>query len=130
MRFPATIRALIVLIITAFSWLRLIGGWQTWPLLTEALGLPRAQYLLVSGAFWGLAGMVLLAFWGYKESAERWMTGAALLYALWYWLDRLLFRPPSADWPFAALITGLFLIPFLWSKGPQMNTGEEGKNHR
>ena len=81
---------------------------------------PGAAYIAISGAFWVVAGLALLWI---VLTAKPWgrlaLAGFAIAYSLYYWIDRLAFQYPHANWPFAvivnlalgALVAVLLLLP-------------------
>ena len=111
--FIVTILIAAVLIFTTLNALRFFSAIDSWTFLNESLvGVPIG-YLAATGAFWTLAGLPLAIglFFG-----RRWSLRLAqilvLLYALYYWSDRLWIAEPNAiavRWPFA-----LGLTLFLW----------------
>ena len=113
-----TLLAWVVLIITAFSWLRLIEVIRRWNFLQSITPSPPILYLAITGLIWGLLGASLI--WGLflgRAWAPRLMQVSALVYAAYYWLDRLLVADPSAmasRWPFALSLTIVLLAFTFW----------------
>jgi hypothetical protein len=67
----------------------------------------------LSGAFWLAAGLaVAWGLWRRKAWAAKALIWAAAGYTSWYWLDRLLFQSPRANWPFVLLVN-LFLLAYV-----------------
>ena len=102
-----------MLIFTGLQWLRLAGALADWAFLASLpLRVPVA-YLALSGLVWGLVGTAIL--WGLalrRAWAPRATRLAFVVYALYYWLDRLWLAakgPQNANWPFAFLITVIAL---------------------
>jgi hypothetical protein len=75
-------------------------------------------YLLLSGIFWGLAGLVVAAgLWRGSGWAPRAARGLALAFSLYYWGDRLLLADRGAallNWPFRLGATLLLLGLVFW----------------
>ena len=108
----------VVLIITALNWLRLIEVIHGWTFLQTLSPAPLMFYLAIIGLFWGLLGAILV--WGLflgRSWSTRLMKGAAICYALYYWLDRLWVANSSAissRWPFALGLTIVLLSLTFW----------------
>lgn len=112
-----TLLAVGVLIIAVFNLIRLaqaIVQWQTLVGLLEFLPI----YMTVSGAVWGISGLFLgwglLSGYPWAPRITRW---AALLYAAYYWLDRLFVQTgagQSANAVFVAVMTLILLGWIFW----------------
>jgi hypothetical protein len=74
----------------------------------------------LSGAFWTATGSILLiAIQTRRAWSGRAIIGAAFLYTLCYWLERLLFQDPRPNWP-ATLTLNLLLLVLLTIAGVTM----------
>ena len=96
-------------LVTVSGWLRMIHAIRNWHWLTFAEIWPGPLYLAVTGGLWGMVGLVVVLFlflrWPWSRLAAF---GAALLFALTFWADRLLFsRAPGSQSNalFALLVT-------------------------
>ena len=107
-----------VLIIALLNWLRLIVVLRQWTFLQSLSPRPPVLYLGITGLVWGLLGTVLV--WGLffgNPWTPRLMQVSALIYAAYYWLDRLLIAESStiaSRWPFALGLTTLLLGFTFW----------------
>jgi hypothetical protein len=115
--FSVTLLTVGVLSITAINLLRLVQAFRQWDFLAGFSGV-SPLYLALTGLIWSAAGLPLgWGLWRGKRRA-RWATfGTALVYTLYYWLDRLLLvnkAQARRDWPFAAVVTLLLLTCIVW----------------
>jgi hypothetical protein len=96
------------------GWSRLFGSINSWYWLTLANISPGPLYLAVTGAVWGIIGLAALLWIGLRRPGyPQAGTIAALLFALTYWADRLLFRQTEASVPnllFSMLFTLFCLL--------------------
>ncbi|MEA3349062.1 MAG: hypothetical protein U9Q82_00410 [Chloroflexota bacterium] len=111
---PVTLLVVVVLSLTSLPWFGLHETWQHWDFLhTLPLSAP-VLYLALTDAFWGLAGLALTwGLWTGRTWAWKGAQVAALGYALFYWLDKLVFASPEviqARWPFCVGATAMGLI--------------------
>ena len=101
----------LVLIITAWNFIRLLTS-ITWHGILDAYApRPGPIYIGVTGAIWTLAGLSIL--WGFIRSA-RWTRMVLLIagfgYPVWDWADKLFVQAQiRANWPFDLLMTILLL---------------------
>ena len=107
---------LVILAIFSFlGWSRMALVFDERALLTQIGVRPDPLLLAVGGALWGLLGLAGIGLLFVKRKWARALeVGISLVFALTYWLDRLLLSqsPGSlANWPFALLIT-LVLLAF------------------
>ena len=103
-----TLLAVGVLIITSLHLLRLVEAVRQWQFLAD---LPDVSpvYLALTGLIWASAGLLL--FWGLWRGharAARFAPGYLLVFALYYWLDRIFVANQDvslANWPVPAALT-------------------------
>ena len=109
--FSVTILLWLVLILTAWSGLRLATAIQWWATLLEFASPPGPLYIAVSAGVWLVVGIGLV--WGMWQ-AKAWiryaLIGTAASFTVWYWCDRLLFQSLHENWPFTLGATSLLLI--------------------
>lgn len=114
--FSVLLLAAVVLSSAGLSLIRLAqaaGQWAFWAEFKSYL----PAYLVFSGLVCGLIGLAV--FWGLwcgRPWAPRITRFAALAFAFYYWLDRLLlaaYPQRSANWPFALGLT-LALLAWTW----------------
>lgn len=95
--FNVTIILVVVLIFSLLNALRLAAAILGWHTLT---GLPLkvpVLYLTLTGAFWTITGFSLAVGLYMRRRWSAWMAwGAAILYPLYYWIDRLFVADRSA----------------------------------
>jgi hypothetical protein len=102
------------LLLSLFGWLRVWQSLEDWPWLVRYNATPGPVYLVLSGGLWGLMGLVTgVGVWQRWRWSFWYSTGAAVVYAAWYWVDRLALARSvvgQVNWPFAAGLTafGLF----------------------
>jgi hypothetical protein len=109
-----TLLAVLALCFAMFHLLRMVLTVARWDLLIVWLSIPPA-YLVINGLVWGAAGLPLAwGLWRGKPWAPRLFWVVALVYTLFYWIDRLWlagYPERNADWPFAA---GANLVLLVW----------------
>ena len=112
--FTVTILILVVLIFTTLNALRFVSTIDTWTFLSASPVNVPIGYLAVTGAFWALAGSPLaLGLFFRRQWSLRLAQILTLLYAVYYWADRLWIAEPNAisiRWPFSLGLTILLLI--------------------
>lgn len=111
------------LALSIYGWSRMIYSWLNVYWLNFAGVRPGPVYLQMTGALWGLIGLIAVV-WVYRQRNGFQVIGtiAALLMALMYWADRILYNRAGGSAPntlFAVLMTilllaytGLVLRPF------------------
>jgi len=113
-----TLLAVGVLIITSLHLLRLIEAIRQWQFLSD---LPDVSplYLALTGLIWASTGLLL--FWGLWRGharAARFAPGFLLVFALYYWLDRIVIANRSVsltNWPVTAALTIVGLAYTFWA---------------
>ena len=106
-----TLLVMVQIIFAVWNGLRLGEAFVFWKTLKEFGAHPGAAYIAASGGFWLVAGLVTA--WGMwtGRAWSRWATlGVTAGYIAWYWSDRLFLQIPHANWPFALLITTVFMV--------------------
>jgi hypothetical protein len=101
------------------NWLRMIDTILEWDFLME-LGLaPLPLYYVISGAVWGLAGLVAaVGLWMRQHWCLPLTAILVVIYSIWYWLERLFLTGSvfsMTNWPFTLGLTLLLLFAFLGS---------------
>jgi len=89
-----TIFAFVVLSLTAWNAVRFFSAITSWSLLAELGAHPGPLYIALTGLAWAVSGAALFrGLW----LGRRWarVAGAAYIavYLVYFWADRLLFRP-------------------------------------
>jgi hypothetical protein len=114
--FSVTLLAFGVLIIAGINLYRCVGALLHWRFLAELLpALPFYQVL--SGAFWGLAGVpIVWGLWRGARWAARLTPYASVTYTTYAWIDRLALRTglQGHDLPFAVVATIVVLASTFW----------------
>jgi hypothetical protein len=112
-----TLLAVGVLIIASLHLLRLVEAVRQWEFLTGLTGVSPV-YLVLTGLIWASAGLPL--FWGLWRGyarAARFAPGYLLVFALYYWLDRILVANRAlslTNWPVTAALTVVGLAYTFW----------------
>ncbi len=107
-----TVLLLIVVWVTIHNGVRFGSAIAAWSTLREFASPPGPLYIALTGLFWTLAGWPV-AYGLYL--GRRWARGvtaiAVVLYAAYYWLDRLFVQSGGLrpNWPFALAITAYML---------------------
>ena len=103
-----TLLAVGVLMIASLHLLRLAEAVRQWKFLSGLTGV-SPLYQILTGFIWAFTGLLL--FWGLWRGharAARFAPGFLLVFALYYWLDRIFVanREVSlANWPVSAALT-------------------------
>jgi len=113
-----TLLAVGVLTITSLHLLRLVEAVRQWQFLNGLTGV-SPLYLALTGLIWASAGLPL--FWGLWRGhtrAARFAPGYLLVFALYYWLDRIFVANhvvSLANWPVTAALTVFGLAYTFWA---------------
>ncbi len=109
---PVTILAVFVLCITSWNGIRVFSAIASWQVLREFGANP--VYISGTGLFWALAGFWLFwLLWEGRQAGFRAGLGAAVLYLVWYWLDRLVIQPsPATNAVFSAIVSVILCAIF------------------
>ena len=133
--FSVTLVALLVLTIASLSLLRLALSLLQGQFLGSLPGV-SPLYLALTGLAWAAAGFVLLwGLWRRKRWAPRAVCWGALLYSLYYWLDRIFLsdwlksRTPPANLAFSAGLTLVILVFIFWTLSRPKITVVFGEPH-
>jgi hypothetical protein len=107
-----TILAVFVLCITSWNGIRIYSVLVNWQVLRDFDANP--VYILGTGLFWALAGLGLFwLFWEGRQFAFQAGWGAAGLYLIWYWLDRLVVQPsPATNVGFSVVASAVMFAIF------------------
>jgi len=113
-----TLLAVGVLTIASLHLLRLVEVVRQWQFLTDLNGVSPV-YQALTGLIWASAGLPL--FWGLwrgQASAARFTPGYLLVFALYYWLDRIWIANRAislANWPVTAALTVTGMAYTFWA---------------
>ena len=116
--YRVTLLAMGGLTIASLNLLRLIGAVRQWQFLADLPGV-APLYLALSGFIWAATGIPL--FWGLLQGISwtaRYAKVYIMVYALYYWLDRLLVANRDiilARWAFMAGLTALLMVFSFWA---------------
>lgn len=114
--FSVTLLTLGVLSIAGFNIVRGYQAIRQWDFISEYLSVSPV-YLASSGLIWGTAGLVICAaVWLHLRWARRATMAFALVYSLYYWIDRLLVSSdkPGTNFLFAVIFNFALLVSILW----------------
>jgi hypothetical protein len=108
-----TILAIIVLFITSWFGIRIYSTITNWQILIEFGA--RPVYILGTGAFWFLIGLWLFSIIGLqKPYTPQAGSVIAVMYVLWYWIDRLVMQSsPAPNVSFNLIISTFSLAIFI-----------------
>ena len=108
--FSVTLLLWMVLSLSAWGAIRSFAALRWWDVLSEFNASLSPLSLLVTGIFWGIAGIVLLwSLWNGKAWSLAAINGLVLLWLAQYWIERLFFQSPRANLPFAVVSSVLLL---------------------
>jgi len=129
--FRETLSLWLVLFLTAWNAMRLWTSIAWRETLIEFAAKPGPIVSAVSGALWMITGVILS--WGMTQGkawAGKMLIGAAAGYSVWYWIERLVWQAPRANWLFA-VIFNLVLLIFIFFTTKSLTReryGRENKN--
>jgi hypothetical protein len=104
--FGVTLFLWMVLCLSVWGLLRLIGTLRWWDVLDRFHSRLGPGYLAFTGAFWLVAGIVLIwSIWAAKRWAYLALPIAILVWLAEYWLERIFFQDPRANLIFMIAIT-------------------------
>ena len=109
--FGVTLLLWLVLSLSAWGAIRLLGTLRWWSVLSEFGARLSPLFLSITGTIWVLVGLALL--WGLftgKPWSRLGIPVAIFLWAMEYWAERLFFQSPRANIPFALIATVLLFV--------------------
>lgn len=122
--FGVTLLLWLVLSLSAWGAIRLLGALRWWNVLNEFEARLSPLYLSITGAGWLVVGVVLL--WG-MFSGKAWTRRTILVslgvWLLGYWIERIFFESPRANLLFA-LILSLLFFAVAWTSANSRKTRE------
>jgi hypothetical protein len=113
-----------VLTLSGLSGVRLGTTIYWWLRLSPFISIPMRIYLIVGAFFWLCVSLIILLglIKGVRWSLEA-TGGAAILFSIWYWIDRLVLTMPGTNWYFSLVVTMLLLIcVILCARHPRTRT--------
>jgi hypothetical protein len=100
-----TLLAILVLSLTAWNGVRCYAALASWALLDELAASPGPLYIALTGFTWAAAGLVLfLGLWTGRRWAPKFCWAYVPLYIVYFWADRVLFRPAERTQNFAFVL--------------------------
>jgi hypothetical protein len=108
--FSVTLLLWLVLSLSAWGAVRLFAAFRWWNVLNEFGARLSPLYLAITGAGWIVVGGVLL--WSLFRGTSWVRLAIPISIFLWimeYWIERIFFESPRANFPFA-LIASIFLF--------------------
>src|SRR5512138_1535951 len=108
--FGVTLLLWLVLSLSAWGAIRLLGALRWWNVLNEFGAHLRPLYLSITGAGWVVVGAALL--WSMFSGKSRTRLAILVSLGVWlleYWIERIFFESPRANLLFA-LIASLVLF--------------------
>lgn len=108
--FSVTLLLWMVLSLSAWGAIRLFAALRWWDVLYEFKASLSPLYLSITGAGWGIAGVVLLwSIWSGKAWARMAILTGILLWLAEYWIERQFFQSSRPNLPFALILSALLL---------------------
>jgi hypothetical protein len=104
--FGVTLFLWMVLCLSAWGLLRLLGTLRWWDVLDRFSSSLGPQYLAITGAAWMVAGIVLLwSIYAGKRWAYLALPLSIFIWLAEYWLERIFFQGPRANLSFMIAVT-------------------------
>jgi hypothetical protein len=114
--FRVTLLLWLVLSLSAWGAIRLFGTFRWWSVLNEFGARPSPLYLSITGAGWIVVGGVLLwSLFSGKSWARLAIPLSIFLWVMEYWVERMFFEAPRANFFFALSASILLLIVTFFS---------------
>ena len=113
--FRVTLLYWLVLIVTAWNGLRLWTALAWQDALTEFSASPPPIVTAISGGVWMIVSIILAwGIWQKKAWSANLLIAVATGYSAWYWVERLAWKNPHPNWPFAVIVnlTGIVFVLF------------------
>ena len=108
--FGVTLLLWMVLSLSAWGVIRSFAALRWWDVLYEFEARLSPLYLLVTGAGWGIAGVVLLwSLWSAKAWSLVAIIASVVVWLAEYWIERLFFQSQRENLPFAVVLSVLLL---------------------
>jgi len=108
--FSVTLLLWLVLSLSAWGAVRLFAAFRWWSVLNEFGARLSPLYLSITGAGWIVVGVVLLwSLFSGKSWARLAIPISIFLWVMEYWVERMFFESPRANFSFA-LIASIFLF--------------------
>ena len=114
--FGVTLLLWMVLSLSAWGAIRSFAALRWWDVLYEFKASLSPVYLCITGAAWGVAGIVLLwSMWKGRPWSRVAILVSVILWLAEYWIERLFFQASRANLPFALILSALLLAVTLAS---------------
>jgi hypothetical protein len=108
--FGVTLLLWMVLSLSAWGAIRSFAALRWWDVLYEFKASLSPVYLFITGAAWGVAGIVLLwSMWNGKPWSRVAILASVILWLAEYWIERLFFQASRANLPFALILSALLV---------------------
>lgn len=118
------------------GWLRFIQALLQWQVLQSLDLSVSALYLALTGALWGLLGLVsAVGLWQGWPRARTGTLVLTLLFMLWYWVDFLWLKAPEISrrgWPFSltlSLLGGGLIMLILFLPSTRTHDNDQDASH-
>ncbi len=109
--FAIIVVSIVILFFSALNGLRFLKTVFFEKTLLDYHARPGTLYLAGTGAFWFIVGITLLwGLWSGRPWGRSITISMTLSYALWYWLDRLIFQSQDINWPFSIIATIILIL--------------------
>ena len=113
-----TLLAVGVLTIASLNLLRLVEAVRQWKFLNSLTGVSPV-YLALTGLIWASVGLPLYwGLWRGHARAAKFLPGYVLVFALYYWLNRIWVANHAislTNWPVTAALTAIGLAYTFWA---------------
>jgi hypothetical protein len=128
---PLRVTLLLLLVLSLIIWngLRLWTSLAWRDALNEFSARESPAVMAVSGATWIVVGIILFwAVWQRKAWSAKLLLGAAAVYTVWYWCERMVWQNPHPNWPFAVIVNLAALVFILFNIKPLSREAYERKS--
>ena len=119
--FGVTLLLWLVLSLSVWGAVRLLAALRWWDVLNEFEARLSPLYLFITGAGWMVTGAIILwSLFSAKSWARPALPIAAFLWVAEYWVERLFFETPRANFPFALFASILLVVVTLIAASNRM----------
>jgi hypothetical protein len=107
-----------LMVFSALCWMRVGQALIDAKLIAQFTLAPLPLYWVITGALWGILGIIALVFLWLRYTWSLWLISiSAALFTTWYWVDRAFIQINPGRWSnwLFILILNLLILIFIYS---------------